>query len=357
MADNYGLGKLKTMEQLDQAQERLKAKLLGLNLEKIQISDYTREYLRSLLLDIDETLGRFNQVLLRGLRTADKPLGNLTILDFGGGAGLLSFLAIEAGAQKVIYNDIFKGSCDDVIQLSIACNLGFETVICGDHTELVSHLNESKTVVDLILSYDVIEHVYDVSQMFYEFQKLIIRPKVLVFGSGANIKNPFYVSNVSRIQQNVEMNDRQDYAGHKKSDLLESYFSMRKKIISRHMSELTEKEVNLLAVKSRGLIEKDILKFVDHFAEYNEFSYTPRHLTNTCDPLTGNWCEQLLDQGELLSLASRAGDKARLYKGKYTVRAANWTNVKRFLMNLANFTFLKFGMSFSPFYILVVLPG
>jgi 2-polyprenyl-3-methyl-5-hydroxy-6-metoxy-1,4-benzoquinol methylase len=345
------------MEQLDQAQERLKAKLLGLNLDKIQISDYTREYLRSLLFDIDETLGRFNQVILRGLRTTDKPLSNLIILEFGGGAGLLSFLAIEAGAQKVIYNDIFQGSCDDATQIANACGLKLDLVICGDHKDLVKEMNAMDQKVDLILSYDVIEHVYDVSEMFKEFHRLNNPPQSLIFGSGANIRNPFYVNYVKKIQEAVEFKNREDYSGHKERDSLESYSELRKRIISNYRGDVSREDLELLASKTRGLIKSDIEKLVENYYKTNEFSYEPKHPTNTCDPLTGNWCEQLLPHKDLIRIASSYGRSAMIFKGRYTVKGMDLRGAKRLLMNAANVFLLKAGFTFAPFYILEVKPG
>ena len=345
------------MEQLDQARERLKAKLLGLDLDKIQISDYTREYLRSLLLDIDETLGRFNQVILSGLRTADKPLGNLIILDFGGGAGLLSLLAIEAGAQKVIYNDIFQGSCDDAEEIANACGLNLDLVICGDHKELVNSVNAIDEKVDLVLSYDVIEHVYDVSEMFKEFHRLTNPPQSLIFGSGANIANPFYVRHVQKIQAAVESNNRDNYSGHKERDSLESYLGIRKRIISEYRRDVSKYDLDLLASKSRGLMKVDIENLVENYYKTNQISYEPNHPTNTCDPLTGNWCEQLIPHKDLIRIPSSFGQSAKIFKGKYTVKEVDRRGTKRILMNIANVVLLRAGFALAPFYILEVRPG
>jgi len=342
------------MEQLDQAQERLKHKLLGLNLEKIQISDYTREYLRSLLFDIDETLGRFNQVIFRGLLTTDKPLSNLTVLDFGGGAGLLSLLAIESGAQKVIYNDIFKGSCDDAEKIANACSLNLDLVICGDHKELVNSVNAIDEKVDLVLSYDVIEHVYDVSEMFKEFHRLTNPPQSLIFGSGANIRNPFYVRHVQKIQEAVEFKNRDNYSGHKERDSLESYLGLRKKIISDYRSDISKHDLDLLASKSRGLMKVDIENLVENYYKTNQISYEPNHPTNTCDPLTGNWCEQLIPHKDLIRIPSSLGQSAKIFKGKYTVKGVDRRGTKRLLMNIANVVLRRAGFAFAPFYILEV---
>lgn len=345
-----------SLPHLLKARDQLKVKLLRLDLDEIEISEYTREYLRSMIEDLDETLGRFSQVIEAGLKASNSDIKKLSILEFGGGAGLLSLLAIEAGAIKVVYNDIFLGSCEDVRKLASACRLELADVICGSHIELVEHLNSSNQKIDLILSYDVIEHVYDVSEMFLSFSKLKNLPKSIVFGSGANIRNPFYVKHVRKIQEDVELNDRIHYAGHKDRDSLSSYLSLRKKIISTYRSGLSDSEIDTLAKNSRGLIKADIEKYVDSYCKTGKMEFSPNHPTNTCDPITGNWCEQLIKHKDLLMLASRCFESAAVRKGRYSFTGLTHRSLKRGLMNVASFVSLSMGFTFSPFYILIVQP-
>lgn len=345
-----------SLTQLLEAQDKLKVKLLRLDLNKLEISDYTREYLKSMVEDLDETLGRFAQVIEAGLKASKSDIEKISILEFGGGAGLLSLLAIEAGAIRVVYNDIFLGSCEDVRKLASACKLELADVIRGSHIELVEHLNSSDQKIDLIVSYDVIEHVYDVSEMFSFFSKLKNVPKSIVFGSGANIRNPFYVKHVRKIQEDVELNDRIHYVGHKDRDSLSSYFSLRSEIISNYRSDLSDSEIDALARNSRGLIKTDIEKSVDYYCETGRMRYAPNHPTNTCDPITGNWCEQLIKHKDLLNLASRYFEVAAVRKGKYSFTGLTHRSLKRGLMNVASFVSLNMGFTFSPFYILIVQP-
>ena len=343
-----------TLKQLQLAQDNLKLKLLELDLDAIEISDYTREYLRSMVQDLEETLGRFTQVIHAGLKSSNNEIETLSILEFGGGAGLLSLLALEAGAKEVVYNDIFLGSCEDVKKIAGACNLELSDVICGSHIDLVNHLNEIDQHIDLVLSYDVIEHVYDVSEMLLSFSKLKSVPRSIVFGSGANIKNPFYVRHVRKIQIDVELNDRKHYVGHKERDSLASYLTLRKKMILTYRSDLSDFEIELLATNSRGLIKSDIEKLVDSYCDTKIMNYTPIHPTNTCDPVTGNWCEQLIDHKDLVNLASRYFNCVEIRKGRYSVAGLNGKNLKRHLMNAANVMSLRMGFAFSPFYVLII---
>lgn len=76
----------------------------------------------------------------------------MTIVDYGGGTGLLALLAKELGFKSVIYNDIYKGSCDDVKELSQSCSLELDTVIHGDAKSVVDYLNSNSIKADKILN-------------------------------------------------------------------------------------------------------------------------------------------------------------------------------------------------------------
>ena len=74
----------------------------------------------------------------------------------------MSFLAKEIGIGKVIYNDIYDISCDDVKVLSSHLRLPIDYIVHGGIDELISFSNQIDTPVDALVSYDVIEHIYDI---------------------------------------------------------------------------------------------------------------------------------------------------------------------------------------------------
>ena len=87
-----------------------------------------------------------------------------------------------------------------------------------------------------------------------------------------------------------------------------------------------------------------------------KISYQISHPTNTCDPITGNWCEHLLGFNWLISTANSLGYNANISKGKYSPDRVTKRNFFRSIFNIANLTFGRFGFSFSPFYILTLKP-
>ena len=348
---------IKAVPNFDLAKNSLIEKLTKLDLTELNLSEYSKNYLGFLIGDIWETLSRFEQVLREAISHAPNHYSSLTIVDYGGGTGLLSLLAKETGFKSVIYNDIFDGSCRDVEVLAKSCILELDSVVQGDATELVDYLNKSKKYADLIVSYDVIEHVYNVKSNFYSFSLLDQAPQVIIYGSGANIRNPFYVREVKRTQIRVENIDREESYGHKSSDSLKSYTSLRKDIIMRFAPTLRQDEVDHLARGTRGLIKSDVENIVKEYIRDGKLNYKLTHPTNTCDPMTGNWCEHLLDFKWLISTGESLGYQAKISKGIYSPDRITKRNSLRFLFNLANITLGKFGFMFSPFYMLTLKPA
>ena len=58
--------------------------------------------------------------------------------------------------------------------------------------------------------------------------------------------------------------------------------------------DLPSRDLECLARQTRGLNRTDIERAVQSFLETCRMPM-PRHPTNTCDPYTGNWQEQLID--------------------------------------------------------------
>jgi 2-polyprenyl-3-methyl-5-hydroxy-6-metoxy-1,4-benzoquinol methylase len=338
----------------DFAKTALIKKLRALDLNALNLSDYSRNYLSFLIDDAWETLSRFEQVVMQALRHSNNPISEITIVDFGGGTGLQSLLAKEVGFKSVIYNDIFEGSCLDVAVLADACDLQIERIIQGDTTDLVFELNQNLIKADLIVSYDVIEHVYDVKENFLAFAQLNHRPDVIVYGSGANIRNPFYTQAVKKVQISVETVDRNESYGHKASDSLKSYVNLRRDIIVNCAPSLSESEIDYLAIKSRGLIKLDIEKYVKEYLLTGHFNHQISHPTNTCDPMTGNWCEHLLEFDWIVATAESLDFNAQISKGRYSPDRITKRNLARWIFNIVNVSTGRLGFAFSPFYILTL---
>ncbi|MEX2596367.1 MAG: hypothetical protein WEC59_05490 [Salibacteraceae bacterium] len=138
-------------------------------------------------------------------------------------------MATELGIGKIIYNDIYEVSCNDVKMLSEELKLPIENIISGDVDEIVSFLVANDINPNAIISFDVLEHIYDVETHFKTLGAFASNELRIVYGSGANIRNKRYVNSVAKYQINIEHNTRKKVSGHKSRDTLESYLDARKK--------------------------------------------------------------------------------------------------------------------------------
>lgn len=333
-----------------EGQKRLFAKLKATDVSRLQISDYTKRYLSDQLRS-EAYLGTFAQVLSTATAGWGPTLGSIRMVELGGGTGLQTLLALESGVGHVTYNDIYDVSCSDVLEVARAVGLEIPAVICADTESLVNQLNSDPSEVDVVVSYDVLEHIYDVPAHLLAMNGLRYRTLNLLYASGANGYNPRYVRQVKRMQISIETEPQPVEFGHKDRDSLRPYMDLRREIVRAAAPDLSDSVVDDLATRSRGLMVGDIERLVVEPYRAGLPTYLPAHPTNTCDPLTGNWCEQLLDFDRLTVMADQAGFSARLGFGRYALAGTLGQDAVRRSLNLAMTLLRKNGIRLAPYYV------
>ncbi len=275
------------------------------------------------------------------------------LVDYGGGSGLLSFLAYQLGIGTIVYNDIYDVSCDDVRELTKFLDIRIDHIVHGDVGDLVNYLQSNSIHANSISSFDVIEHIYDLEKHFHTLGHYINQPFRVVYASGANIKNPIYVHKIKKHHRKCEYTERNRVFGYKERDSLHSYYEIRREIIQSYASDLEGKDIDMLARATRGLIEEDIEKAVDEYRSVGRITYENPHSTNTCDPLTGNWSEHLINLKWLHRIVEDAGFSVMIFAGRYYV---DRTIVKKVIKTILNFFIRISGRNaliFAQYYILL----
>jgi SAM-dependent methyltransferase len=299
--------------ELRRAVRRLRRKLFALDVADLDISRYSKEYLEASRANGAAQLNVFADILAE---TLAQPLmrGDATIVDYGGGNGLIALLAREAGIGGVIYNDIFERSCTDA--RTIAARLGLEAdhYVPGDLDDLIRYLADNAITVHGLCSYDVIEHVYEIEPFLRELPRVTTGPLRIVMASAANDRNPRIRRRLMDVQRRVE---HEDGVGLEGRDSMRAYRTMRAEIIRRYAPELDDIEVTTLADETRGLTERGIRTALERFRDAGTHPPPLVHPTNTCDPMTGNWAEHLMDPFALAGELSRAGMRASVEPGRY----------------------------------------
>lgn len=346
-----GINNKQLLDQVTYAQTRLYDKLIKLDIESLNISEYNKRYLGSKIVRLKHMLNLYGRLIYLSLSNSQVSPANFVLVDYGGGSGLISLLAKEIGIGTVVYNDIYDVSCKDVEILSNALVLTLDHIVCGDVDELASYLQESSIFIDAIVSYDVLEHIYDVESHFGKLGRLIGRKFRIVYASGANIENPRYVRSVKKVQIETEHKTRDKKWGHKERDSLQAYLDVRENMISAYAPDLSLEVVKQLARSTRGLIQRDIEKCVDEFRLQGSITYHMDHPTNTCDPYSGNWCEHLMDFEWLEQVVRNGGFLVKIIPGRYHTYGSLLKRSAQILLNAMLRLLGRRGMFIAPYYV------
>jgi len=344
------------LARLDAAAARLAGKLTRLDLDAVGVSDYIKRYARAHIAHLRQTLQRYTYLLAWALADQDGAPGDLTVLDYGGGCGILSMLAKETGFGTVVYSDIYDVSCRDARLFARAAGCEAEHYVEGDIEAVIAWAQKSSIRCDAIVSYDVLEHIYDVEAFLRRLGALSPGRLTAVLASAANPANPKVVRRLMATHRERELKDREKTEGHKQRDSLRAYLSARRKIIAQHAPSLSPEEVDRLASATRELIKADIEACVDAYVATGRIPRQPAHPTNTCDPYTGNWAEHLMDLDGLTRALAESGFRVRVLGGYHTdTEAAVIGHRKRFerlLQNLLVSALGRRGLRFAPFFTL-----
>ncbi|MFA5089201.1 MAG: methyltransferase domain-containing protein [Candidatus Omnitrophota bacterium] len=338
------------LSQINSAAEKLHRILSGLDLPKVGISEYNQRYLGSKLSNPVGNLQIYTNLLSLSLSGGKTPLDKFTFVDYGGGSGVMSLLAKQLGIGRVVYCDIYSGSCKDVKVLSEKTGIPVDDIVCGDIEDLIAYVRKGSIYIDSITSFDVIEHIYDIDSYLRKLRLLSDYNFRVVLASGANIRNPLIFANWTRHQLIMEYREKERKWGTKETESTRSYLAIRKDIIKKFNSSLRPETVDRLAKRTRGLRKDDVEKSVREFVETGKISYRPDR-TNTCDPITGNYQEHLMESERLQRILAEEGFNVKIMSGYWKTRNRYIFTLIMNIMNLGIRHLGKNALFFSPYFV------
>lgn len=332
-----------------QASKRLSIKLQKLDLGKLNLSEYNTAYLNKYLTDLDFYSNLYGQLLHKAIMKLKKPIKESTFIDYGGGSGFLSLFAKELGFKTVIYNDLYNVSVNDAKKISKSTHLEIDYFICGDSKELVDNLKAENLKPDLICSFDVLEHIYNLDTWFHQISK-IQNPFHLIFTTSANTKNPFISKRLRKIHKIAEYQGTNKTNEWKKTDSNLPFLEIRKQILKEKYPKIKPETIEVLAIKTRGLNKTDILIQVNQFLKTGKIDYQIKDPTNTCDPLTGNWAENLINLKHLKTIINSYDMYIQIKNSEYAYNSNKKLNFIKSIINLLIRTLNSNVLMFSPSY-------
>lgn len=292
--------------------------LSDIDYARLPISGYSRQYILRMLPSLAYYLDIYRRSLRRMAAAISRPLGEITMVDYGGGHGFLSITAKRMGVGKVLYVDFNPEACHTVEVLSREAGCGPDAVIQGDAAALRQWCARQGVVPDALLGMDVIEHIYRLEDFFADLYALSPNAYML-FTTGSTPFNPILVRRLRRIMVADEL-------GHGGQP---GFLELRKRHIISHFPHLKDFEAEMWAQCTRGLTYQDALVAVE--------AGTPAPLDdpyNTCDPATGSWTERILPIQSYRSIVGLFGARVSVRNGFYNARRRSLKGAASWLLNL-----------------------
>ena len=276
-----------------------RVKHLQQKVKKLSISEYNQRYLSGK--PIIEIF-RYVEFMWSTYKYSGSPN---VFLDYGGGSGLLGAFVKYLGVENVYYHDIYNVLCEDAKIIANEINIEFNDYICGDLDDVIKYSILNNVYFDAVSSYDVLEHIYDVEDFLERLPQICKRDCFIGMWTTANSYNARIVKDIEAKHYQKEYLGSKNLVGWKERDALLSYIQIREQIImelvNRQGISISEFDLIRLVRETRGMDKKDM------YTHLNKFSIEGIHPkirkdkfpSNTCDPLTGNWAEHLIDFDEL----------------------------------------------------------
>jgi 2-polyprenyl-3-methyl-5-hydroxy-6-metoxy-1,4-benzoquinol methylase len=298
--------------------DSLKEALLKLDIDTLNVADYTKKYFKDYLRKLDYALQSCSLIVSWSIHNSNKDKNEMTFVDNGAGVGILAMLAKAVGIKNVIYHDIYDVSARDAETIATAAGYKADFYLVGDTPDLVNFINEKRINCDTIASRNVIEHIYDLDDYFKTISKINSPNLNLFLATTANNKNILTDLYTKDIQRKIET---KGYIGkwQKDRDSRKSYIEIRKEIIKQLLPK-DSKDLEKLTAFTRGLRKDDIERKVKEFIETGKLPEPINHPTNTCDPITGNWTEHLVELDEYKRLFEKHGFSFTIIPGFYNTK-------------------------------------
>jgi 2-polyprenyl-3-methyl-5-hydroxy-6-metoxy-1,4-benzoquinol methylase len=237
------------------------------------------------------------------------------VLDVGCGYGWVSMLLSVLGRNAVTAVDVrpeFTAAVQERVQSMRGGGVPLRVeVVTGD----ITTVDLPEASFDVVFSMEAIEHVRDLDAMFARCRQLLVPGGRLIVTDSNNALN----CAVRRL--NFEMWPKRDrsvaYCEKLKAESplsnigIEPYAVMRERIVHSANPELDDASVRRVAAASAGLIAHEIEGIAQSYTDGGALPVPPR-LSWCRDPITGEYCERLLDPFAVRDTMARNGLPARV---------------------------------------------
>lgn len=280
------------------------------------------------------------RLLYQAIRETHQDPSELHVMDYGAGVGTLYTLAKMIGCKRVIYNDYLESWRQSAQLIAEAIGIQVDSYITGDIETTLKTLAASGDSCDLIVSRNLIEHIYDLNAYYKIVQQYF--PQAILFSSTtANDKNPGTRWQHKKIHTNIE----------------KIYRGFRIEIIQKALPTLEEATVQELATATQGLALDDLTNALQLFETNGQLPNPTVHRTNTCDPTTGLWAEHLISFEEYRAAIEPTGYRLSFRPGFWDTHYRS--KIKNFVTTSLNAIITAspaLGIRLAPFIYIIAKP-
>lgn len=292
------------MNNPDAIQKALAHTLAQLDVDQLPVSEYSRTALKRVLDAAEYYLDIYRNSLERTLAMCDKSPDQMTIVDYGGGHGLLGILAKKLDFARVIYVDYNADALQTVREMSALLGATPDVMLQGNATTLCDWCRNNAVAPDALLAMDVIEHIYVLDEFFATLHSIPTRHSSLkmVFTTAST---PFN----KRVERKLRRAMQADELG---TTTKKGFWQKRRDYVQELHPDMSERELDYWADNTRGLTYADVARAVE--------SQSPNLLLdpdNTCDPDTGSWTERILPVDDYRQLLQPYGYSLAVVPGRY----------------------------------------
>ena len=273
-------------------------------------------------------------IIYRSTRMINKPIADISFIDYGAGLGTLFLLAGMVGFKKVYFNDYFPQWATYANIISDQLSITIDDYISGDIDAVIDYGKKHDIHFDIVASRNVVEHIYSLSSFY---SKLYNSNLVTVCYSTttANYYNP-----AMRIKH---------YLYHKNAEKSQ-FIKQRSEYISQLVPGISVSDLKTLVEITRGRAFDDFTTAVNHYIQRKPVPPVAFLSTNTCDCKTGVWAENLITGQQYKEIIEGAGFRMLISPGFWDThyRYLLMNMITRILNRLINISGKK-GYLFSPF--------
>jgi 2-polyprenyl-3-methyl-5-hydroxy-6-metoxy-1,4-benzoquinol methylase len=321
---------------INEKANQLQRRLIHFDANTLPTEDFFKDYFRKHHLSnrLFFSLQNSAHILYYSIKKSNKKIEEINMVDYGAGLGTLFMLGSLLGLKRIVYNDHLQVWTDNAELICNSLQFPITDYVVGDINTVISYANTHQFKFDIVVSRNVIEHIYSLEDYFTKISQH--NSNCIVYSTTtANFHNP-----ATRLQHIlIHRSAEKKY-----------YLKQRERLIHEKHPSSTPSQTKELVLRTRGLAMQDFTNAVDTYFTTNKIAPTVNLYSNTCDSENGVWAEHLLPKKVYNSILQKAGFKMEYEPGFWDTQYKN--SLKNLFSKILNFVISllgKRGIIIAPF--------